>query len=102
MINVINVPAFRDNYLLVVSESLIASIQSRLHPPPDPLPKVVQLYLEGLVLTPLFLRELEQFEQDDLVTLPVYLENMFGKIQKDKIEADGRTLLGWHRRRRGY
>jgi tetratricopeptide (TPR) repeat protein len=74
--------AFRDDFLLLVSESLIKAVESRL----DHNPKEVDAALhEGYILTPFFAEQLPAYEkQEQAMTL--YYPGMVGSIELAKEE----------------
>lgn len=83
---------YQNNYLLIVTESLIESLLLRLHPPEDLDSELVRLFREGFVLAPYFYRRIEQYEANELLSFPVYAETLFQGIRESEIKADRDTI----------
>jgi tetratricopeptide (TPR) repeat protein len=75
--------AFRQDFLLLVSECLIKAVESRLDHTPG---TVSQAFHEGFILTPFFAEQLPAYErQEQAMTL--YYPDMVGAIEMLKEEA---------------
>lgn len=85
-------PEYQNQFLLVVTESLIESIRLRIYPPEDLDREVLQLFRQGLIFVPTFLRGLEAYERDDFFSLPSYLEVLFQEIDDSQIREDERLV----------
>ena len=85
---------FQNKFLLIVTESLIESILLRLHPPQDLDGEFVRLFREGFILTPHFHRGLADYEKNDLISLPVYMETLFQSITPTIVERDRNNVVG--------
>lgn len=85
---------FQNKFLLIVTESLIESILLRLHPPQDLDGEFVRLFREGFILTPHFHRGLADYEKNDLISLPVYMETLFQSITPTIVERDRGNVVG--------
>ncbi|UCF39121.1 MAG: hypothetical protein JSU96_09905 [Acidobacteriota bacterium] len=83
---------FMDRYLLIVGESLIEAILYRLHPPEDSKERNLELHNRGLIFVPYFLRKMEEFENNDELPLPLFLEAAFDGIVEDEIKNDSNRL----------
>ena len=85
---------FQNKFLLIITESLIESILLRLHPPQDLDGEFVRLFREGFILTPHFHRGLTDYEKNDLISLPVYVETLFQSITTTIVERDRDNVVG--------
>lgn len=86
---------YQNRLLLVITESLIESLQLRMHPLESPQANQLQLaklFRQGLVLAPYFHRGLAGFEKSELVQLPSYLETLFLGI-RDSVPVDDQKAV---------
>ena len=79
---------FKDNFLLIVGESLVEAVQMRLQPPEEPEKRQVELFRRGLIFYPYFYRSLEQFETQEEISLPAYLRMILERLKTSTIEED--------------
>ncbi|MBI4447082.1 MAG: hypothetical protein HY645_14405 [Acidobacteria bacterium] len=79
---------YQNQFLRIVTESLIEGILLRLHPTPDFDARMVRSFHQGLVLTPYFYRGVKNYDSDHTVTFPAYCETLFQKMASLKIEDD--------------
>jgi len=77
---------------LIVGESLIEALLSRLHPVEDVEKRQVELFRRGLVLVPYFERALAAYEQSPEASLPTYLETVLSDISVADIERDAEMV----------
>ncbi len=84
----------QNSYILVVTESFIEAIQLRMRKPsPDEADRrLVRLVREGLIFAPLFYRELEEYEENEMVGLPAYVELIFKKVNKSAVDKDLKAI----------
>ncbi|MFQ5738515.1 MAG: tetratricopeptide repeat protein [Acidobacteriota bacterium] len=92
-------PRIKDEYqnklLLIVTESLIESLQLRMHPPAtteDLNRKMVELFRQGLVFAPYFHRQLEIYEGTEGVAFPSYAESLLKGVKQSGVEEDARAV----------
>ncbi len=81
---------YQNRLLLVIAESLIESLQLRMHPLESAdanQAQLAKLFRQGLVLAPYFQRGLESYEKSELIQLPAYLDTLFLGI-RDSIPPD--------------
>lgn len=79
---------FQGQFLLIVGESLIEAIQTRLHPPEDFEKNQVELFRRGLVFCPYFDRSLKRYEEQAQASFPSYLQKILEDITVDEIRED--------------
>jgi hypothetical protein len=82
---------YQNRFLLVIGESLIEAIQLRISPPESDANlqrELAQRFRRGLILAPYFFRRLQEFEDNELISLPVYLEVLFSGFEKKEVEED--------------
>ena len=79
---------FRDRFLLIVTESLIEALQGRLAPATDAEARLVAQVGRGLVLTPHFQRQLDEFEKNSELSLPESIAPMLEAISMDAVNED--------------
>lgn len=85
---------YRGKFLLVVTESLIESLQLRINPPEDVEGKQVDLFRRGLIFVPYFYQQLSRFEESDLVSFPAYGETLFQEISEKQVRKFAESLQG--------
>ena len=85
-------PEYHDSFLLVVAESLVESIQLRLYSSEHVNQEMVGLFREGLVWTPYFHRGLVAYEDNGLVSFPVYIEGLLQGIGESEVERDEKLV----------
>lgn len=90
-------PSFRDQFLLLVGESLVESILLHLHPPEDRRQALVDLFRRGYILAPYISGRLDEYERDPSRRLPDFLYEVFQEISRDQIEADAEMVARWER-----
>ncbi|HSR68591.1 MAG TPA: hypothetical protein VLU25_11690 [Acidobacteriota bacterium] len=85
----------QQRYELMVIESLIEAIQLRMNPPPEEAMKerTVRLFREGLVLFPFFYRSLADYEENELLALPSFLDIILQNIDEKSVEEDRRAVV---------
>jgi tetratricopeptide (TPR) repeat protein len=83
---------FKDQFLLIVGESLVESIQSRLHSPKDVDKRQVELFRRGLVFKPYFDRAMEHFEKQTAASFPSYLQKILEDISASEIQKDAKFI----------
>ncbi len=83
-------PALQNKFLLVVAESLIEALQIRLRKPEGEAldREIVRLFREGLIFTPLFHRQLIEYETNELLSLPTFSEIILKSIGPSIIRDD--------------
>ncbi len=84
----------QDRFLLVVTESLIEALQLRMREPDkEEIDRgLVKLFRKGLVFAPYFHRSLIEYEKNDLVALPSYLEFIFQNFEDGAIRKDAQAI----------
>ena len=83
---------YGNQLILVVTESLIESIQLQLNDSESPeatKQKLVAAYRQGLILTPYFHRGLQGFTGDNGMSLPLFIEGLLGEIREKDAYKDG-------------
>jgi TolA-binding protein len=83
---------FKDQFLLIVGESMIEAIQSRLHPPEEKAEKQVELFRRGLVFSSYFDRSLERYEAQTETSFPSYLLKILEDISEAEIRKDAEHI----------
>ncbi len=86
---------YQNRLLLVIAESLIESIQLRMHPLDSTAANQAQLaklFRQGLVLAPYFHRGLEGFEKSELIQLPAYFDTLFLGVRDSVAREDLKTV----------
>ena len=83
---------FRNKYFLLVAESLIESVLLKLHQPEDLNREVANLFRQGYIFVPFFLRGLTRYEQTEQISFPSYVENLFQDLHPSQIEEDAKTI----------
>jgi len=84
---------FKEQFLLIVGESMIEAIQSRLHPSPGDIEeKQVELFRRGLVFSPYFDRSLQRFEDQSKTSFPSYLQKILEDISESEIRKDAELI----------
>jgi tetratricopeptide (TPR) repeat protein len=83
---------FRGRYILIVGESLIEALLSRLHPVEDVEKRHIELFRRGLVFVPYFERALEAYEQSPEASLPTHLETILSELSVSDIEKDAEMV----------
>jgi len=83
---------FKDRFLLIVGESMVESVQARLHPPSDVERRRVELFRRGLIFTPYFDRSLERFEEQTEATFPSYLTKILEDLSDSEIQEDAELI----------
>ena len=83
---------FRNKYFLLVAESLIESVLLQLHKPEDLNREVANLFRQGYIFVPYFLRGLTRYEQTEQISFPSYVENLFQDMHPSQIEEDAKTI----------
>lgn len=94
---------YKNQFLLVTTESLIEAIQTRLDPPENPEEldrQMVRFFRRGLILTPYFYRSLENYDQLEELTLPSYLETVIENIQEGAVRKDAKVIGELEKRHR--
>ncbi len=79
---------FKDQFLLIVGESLVESIQSRFYPPVAVDRRQVDLFRRGLVFSPYFDRSLLRYEKQETASFPSYLQKILEDITVTEIQKD--------------
>ncbi|HRR25705.1 MAG TPA: hypothetical protein P5300_03310 [Acidobacteriota bacterium] len=87
--------SFRDQFLLLVGESLVESVLLRIHPPEDERAETVKLFRKGYVLTPFFLRRLDGYLQQSELRLPEFLESVCQALDRKEVEKDAELIAKW-------
>ena len=90
-------PEYQESFLLVVTESLIESLQLRLYSSEQVNQEMVGLFRDGLVLAPYFHRGLLMYEDSGLVSFPVYIEGLLQGIGESEVEKDEKVVAGLER-----
>jgi hypothetical protein len=92
-------PDFRDRFLLVVGESLIEALLTRMHPDqhPDQEAAKVDFFRRGLIFYPFFLRQLAIYETTDS-SLPAFLQDALAVISEDAIQEDALSVNQYEQR----
>ena len=72
----------------MVTESLIEGIALRLRKPKNTEEKIAELFQQGLILLPYVHRRLQQYEENQLLSFPAYLEIFFQDPDLSKIKDD--------------
>ncbi|MEE8586683.1 MAG: tetratricopeptide repeat protein, partial [Acidobacteriota bacterium] len=80
----------QNSYILVVTESFIEALQLRMRKPStaEAEGRLVRLVREGLIFAPLFYRQLEEYEKNEMIGLPAYIELIFKKVDKSTVDKD--------------
>lgn len=95
----------RNRFLLLVTESLIEAVQARMRASKrddfDFQQEMVESFRKGLVFTPYFYRELEEYQDLQEVSLPVYLETLSQEVSADQIRADAEMVDSWEAKTKG-
>ncbi|HSR51406.1 MAG TPA: hypothetical protein VLV83_11300 [Acidobacteriota bacterium] len=88
-------PVIQSSYELMVIESLIEAIQLRMSDlsEEDLNRALVNLFREGLVLLPYFHRALADYEGNELLALPSYLDIIFQNIDPDEVAEDRKAIV---------
>jgi hypothetical protein len=87
---------FQNRFMLVIGESLIETLQLRLHPPESEEKEniaLVELFRKGFILSPYFYRSLKEYEKTDLVTLPTYLQGIFSNFDESEMKKDEELIV---------
>ncbi|GAB4241063.1 MAG: hypothetical protein Kow00109_16290 [Acidobacteriota bacterium] len=90
-------PTFRDQFLLLVGESLVESILLHLHPPEDRRRALAGLFRRGYILAPYISGRLDEYERDPSRRLPDFLYEVFQEVSRDQVEEDGEMVARWER-----
>ncbi len=81
---------YQHRYLLMVTESLIESLQLSLSEPSDSESQraMVDAFRQGLILMPYFLRGLRDYEQSEMVSLPTFMESLLAGVDSEAVRRD--------------
>ena len=85
-------PGYANDWFLVVVESLVESIQLKLDPPDNLEKEIVEYFRKGLVLVPYFYRGLGMYEENELISLPVYTDGLLQGISDAVVQEDSKTI----------
>ena len=83
---------YGDQLILIVTESLIESIQLQLNDSERPevtKQKLMEAYRRGLILAPYFHRGLQRFTGEDDMSLPVFIESLLREVKERDAYKDG-------------
>lgn len=85
-------PHYGNQLILIVTESLIESIQLQLNDSERPeitKQKLVAAYRKGLILAPYFHRGLQRFAGEDGMSLPLFIEGLLREVKERDAYKDG-------------
>lgn len=87
----------QNRFLLVVGESLIEALQMRLRnrSEEETRAELVQLFRAGLIFAPFFHRQLADYEKNELVALPSYLDIIFRAFDDSQVKRDQAEIALW-------
>lgn len=79
---------YQNRFLVITAESLIESIQLRFREPEEADRELLDLFRRGLIFAPYFYRELTEYESNEYVSLPTWMEPLLRGLQPDTIKSD--------------